>query len=439
MPKQKLKNVLPNTYQPVIPKKAIGAALSRLQKQSIVALILLWPRLKHTQPHIDKENSPVSHSDFCKQARQEALAIRENPGKWTKAKLIDIILHQYWGQGLNLLQLAQIDCQLIVDNPNSFFWLLSTVKDADGVQTPMVLHPPDFLNRLAHALTKIFMSHIYVCTHPRYPLILIRIQVFDLSPQSLKLLVTSAKKNPHIISHRPYFLAIPMNSPHLIHSPSTDLVSEIVLNVVEHSLSKSPRKQLRVETPESQKPIRSLDSIFILKGCSRFANSMGSWAPYADGDADLSPLATPESHVSHTEKTKFLGVHKETDPRERLREISNIRFKGKPDGVISSEKLFDDQQLSKRRKLVPEKPHSPYASIAPIKHAHYVLKENIGDEESSISMRLVGNDVFAGLHELAANIDSLVVDPEMIPGWLTGEEGASCGIVKNGHFTAHQS
>lgn len=436
MPK-KIRNVLPNTYRPVLSGKVITAVLSRLQKQSLIALITLWPQLKNTQPHLDKENDNSSQAQVSRQARLDAQEIRKHPSKWTKNKLIDIILYQYWSKGLNLLQLAQVDCQLLVDNPNSFHWILSTVYDMHGNTSPICLNPQDFLSRLASLLSKIFMSHIYVCTHPKYPLVLIRIQVFDLSPAQ-RLRASSEKgTNPHIISHKPYFLAIPMNSPHLIHSPGNDLVSQVVLNVVEQSLSKSPRSLLRLETPRSQKLIRSLDSMYILNGVSRFSHSMGSWAPYADGEADLSPLASPDQHVTHTELSKFQALKTNGDESQTLAELSNIKFKGTPDGHLKSDKLYDDQHLTKRRKTVPEStPKSnQFASIAPIRHAQFVLEEDIDEEQpSQISLKLIGNDVFAGLHELAANPDCPVVDPKIIPNWLTGEEGASCGTVKNGRF-----
>ena len=49
----------------------------------------------------------------------------------------------------------------------------------------------------------------------------------------------------------------------------------------------------------------------------------------------------------------------------------------------------------------------------------------------NITMRLQGSDVFGGIKELALK---RIVDITKIPGWLTGENGASSGAIVNGRF-----
>lgn len=440
---QKLRNVLPNTYVPALSKKTLATVLNRLPKSSIIALIQLWPQLKNTQPNLDKENSHTSQVEYNRLVRDDAKEMRANPSKWKKARVIDKILFEYWSSGLNLLQLAQIDCQLIVDNPNSYFWILSCVKDGWDNEVPLSLNPSAFLHRLAQELTKFFMSYIYVCTHPTFPLIIIRIQVFDLLPGGQK---RTKLDRPHITSHKPYFLAIPMNSPHIIHSPGNDLVSEVVLQVVEASLAQSPRNLLHLEKPKTQKAVRSLPSMHILKGSSRFGNSMGAWAPYADGTADISPLAGSGSHSTLQEILK--GSESADSPEEKLRKLANIRFKGTSSGQLTSVRLYDDikpmKRNTKKRTFNEDEDNerdmkNEFSSIAPIRYAQFEIQEPITPESehtSRIVIKLVGTDVFAGLHELAVKTtaaEKAVVSPE-IPGWLTGEEGMSCGVVKNGIF-----
>lgn len=450
MAKPKFSNILPNTYVPVLSKKVLATVLLRLPKSSILSLVLLWPQLKNTQPLL--RDAKLSQKEYNRLVRDEAKQMRAEGSKWKKAKLVDRILFEYWPNGLNLLQLAQIDCQLIVDNPNAYYWILSTVKDAWGAQASLSLDPLLFLNRLARELGKMFMSYIYVCTHPNMPLILIRIQVFDLLPFGRQSSRNPEMQKSHITSHKPYFLAVPMNSPHLIHSPGNDLVSEIVLQVVESSLSKSPREVLRLETPSSQKAVRSLESMHTLKGCSRFANSMGPWIPYADGEADISPLASLEDHPVILSQSEVCS-----SAEEKLLKSANIRFKGTASGTIKSDVLFEDNKsLRKRRKLHTEDEEglpprtirkSQFASIAPIRFAEFTIQNDLPSHEhsnedangpSNVILKLVGNDVFAGLHELATKSTDpkkLVVDPSKLPGWLTGEEGISCEFIRNGIFT----
>lgn len=365
--------------------------------------------------------------------------------KSTKSQIIDKILYDFWAGGLNLLQLAQIDCQLIVDNPNAYFWVLSSVKDAWDKETPISLDPPSFLKKMAQHLSDIFMCYIYVCTHPEMPLVIIRIQVFDLLPGNLSGRVRNRAERPHITSHKPYFLAVPSNSPHIIHSPGNDVVSEVVLQVVESSLPSDSRNFLRLERSGSQKAVRSLESMHILKGSSRFANCMGAWAPYADGVADISPLAKLDEHAV----VKGPLALQQCDTKEQRREkLANVRFKGTSSGQLVSDRLYDHSKPLKQKKRQNDdidddrrsriRPDNKYRSIAPIRYAEFEIQEPLCDEDDELShvvVKLVGNDVFAGLHELSVQKRTDVVDPETLPGWLTGEEGLSCGVVKNGQFS----
>lgn len=368
--------------------------------------------------------------------------------KIKKSQIVDKILFDFWGDGLNLLQLAQIDCQLIVDNPNAYFWVLSTVKDAWDKEAPISLDPSSFLKKMAQHLSDIFMCYMYVCTHPEMPLVIIRIQVFDLLPGHLTSRARSRAERPHITSHKPYFLAIPMNSPHVIHTPGNDVVSEVVMQVVESSLPRDSRNFLRLERSKSQKAVRSLKSMHILKGNSRFSNCMGAWTPYADGVADISPLA---KFGTDPVVNGQLRLEQADSAKLRKEKLANIRFKGTGSGNLVSERLYDHVKSVKQKKRQNEvndddrrsrpRTDNKYRSIAPIRYAEFEIQEPLGDgndqndEHSHVVVKLVGNDVFAGLHELAVQENGDVVDPETLPGWLTGEEGLSCGVVKNGQFT----
>lgn len=452
------KNILPNSYVPAYARKVLTANLNRLSKNSILALCLLWPLMKSTQPPLPKDKPNRTQAHHNKLVRDEFKAMAAK--KSNKARMIEAVLVQHWPHGLNLLQLAQVDCQLMVDNPNSYHWILSTAIDAWGNEAPLSIEPSSFLNKLAHQLSKLFMSYIYVCTHPLFPLIIIRVQVFDLIPNASKRSrLVQGSHNPHISSHRPYFLAVPLNSPHLIHSPSDDLVSQVVLQAVESSLSVNPARSIHLNTPNSQKSIRSLSSMQILKGSSRFSNSLAAWSPYADGAADVSPLATSEKHatmLSITQKPSTRATEADT-----TKAIANIRFKGSANGALISETPYDVLSSHKKQKPNPlsesghvdpnsrhalaRQPQSPYSSLVPIRYAEFVIQEPLeatdtNDSESTttnVKLKIVGNDVFAGLHQLAvAETDpaKAVVNPKILPGWLTGEEGANCGKIKQGKF-----
>lgn len=468
-------NVLPNTYIPVLPKKVLNNILSRLTRSSLLELMYIWPKLMNTQPHIDKGQSKYKQKELNKKILREVSEIKHATSKFPKRKIIDKLLFEYWSNGLNLLQLSQVDCQLLVDRPNAYYWILSTVKDMNNKEVPVLLNPKTFLDQLAKELNLLYMTYIYVCRHPVFPLIIIRIQVFDL--QSIN--ASNNANRPHISSHRPFFLAVPMNSPHIIHSTGNDIVARIVLQAVERNIPQNPRNLLRLETSPNQKPIRSLESMHILHGNSRFGNSLGIWTPYADATVDMLPLGPPEKHNLLQEKddTENEDDDKNDDASlKKLKQIANLRFKGSINGKIKSEKLFDDivrpGNPKKRRTRMYDSNfdsgdeeegtegfksgRNEFTSVAPIQYSEFLIKDEINtnskvenvnllnqnetedDKFSLITMKLTGLDVFAGLHEISTkttNKTEMIIDPAAIPSWLTGEEGTSCGVIKEGKFS----
>ena len=468
-------NVLPNTYIPVLPKKVLNNVLSRLTRSSLLELMYIWPKLLNTQPHIDKGQNKYKQKELNKKVLREVNEIKHATSKFPKRKIIDKLLFEYWSNGLNLLQLSQVDCQLLVDRPNAYYWILSSVRDMDNKEVPVLLNPKTFLDQLAKELNLLYMTYIYVCRHPVFPLIIIRIQVFDLQPIN----ASNNANRPHISSHRPYFLAVPMNSPHIIHSTGNDIVAKIVLQAVERNIPQNPRNLLRLETSPNQKPIRSLESMHILHGNSRFGNSLGIWTPYADDTVDMLPLGPPEKHNLLQEKNE--SENEDDDDNDdiglkKLKQIANLRFKGSINGKLKSEKLFDDNEragnLRKRRTRMYDSNlnssddeegtegfksgRNEFTSVAPIQYSEFIIKDEIKtkdkvenanplhqnemeeDNFSRITMKLNGLDVFAGLHEISTkttNKTDMIIDPATIPCWLTGEEGTSCGVIKEGKFS----
>ncbi|EGW35022.1 uncharacterized protein SPAPADRAFT_53380 [Spathaspora passalidarum NRRL Y-27907] len=443
--KQNYKNVLPNTYIPVLSKKVLYNVLTRLSKPSLIEFIHLWPKLKNTQPHIPPKTS-FTQSEFNDKVSREAREFKKTINKLHKKKIIDKILFTYWHKGLNLLQLSQIDCQLIVDRPNSYYWGYSTVRDMNDNEVPISLDPVHFLDQLAFQLSKLYLSYVYICRHPKFPMVLIRIQAFDLHTKETE------SRRPHISSHKPYFFAIPLNSPHIIHSGGGDMIHNIVMEVVERSLPQDKTNILRLYTPENQRPIKSLESMHILKGNSRFANSLGSWSAYADNIVDMLPLQPTEKHKQLASPEE--PINAQESPIERLKRVANLRFKGSEFGKLKSEKLFEDSRKStrKRRNVYYTNDSddegeeegnsgtSEFASIAPIQYSEFLIHEKVtpqDKERTSIKIKLSGTDVFAGLHELSvmtADPEEMILNPEDVPSWLTGEEGASVGQIIDSKF-----
>lgn len=391
------------------------AILLRIPRNVLLELGNKWPRIINTQPPV-KPN--ISQRQWNKQVLQQFAMLKDQ--KSSKRTVIAKII-ELWPQGLNLLQLSQLDCQLIVDKPNTFSWILSIVKDSKGKEILLHLDPKKLLASLARDLNYVFMSHIYVCKHPKLPIIILRIQVFDLGH------ITGPKPKstrPHIVSNKAFFVAIPLGSPYIIHTPRKDLVSDIVMQVVEQNLPQTPSNLLAIETDFKQKPVRSLEAMNYLHD-TRFAHSFGAWMPYADASIDISPLETLDNHGS-------MQPHQPLEASgslNRLEQVANLRFKG----YMSS-----DEAPKRKRKRELE----GFESLAPIQDAEFVIKYKFSDNTySHITLKLRGTDVFAGLHELSTQTtvqQDMIVDVEQMPSWLTGQEGRSCGTVVDGVFLANK-
>ncbi|KAK6198869.1 putative cell segregation machinery component [Scheffersomyces amazonensis] len=463
----KKSNVLPNTYIPVLSKKILINILLRLPKLSLIEFIQIWPRLINTQPYLNEQDKYHNQKSFNLMVIKEAKDLKLNITKIPKRKVIEIIINKYWTRGLNLLQLSQLDCQMIVDRPNSFYWIKSTIQDTFGKEIPISFDPQKFLDSLVKDLNALYLTYIYICKHPNLPSTIIRIQLFDL--QGINMNDTNSLSRPHISSHRAHFIAIPQNSPHILHSASSDIISNLILQSVERNLPQNPHNLLKLITDDKQIPVRSLESMHILHGNSRFSNSLGVWTPYADGTADTLPLTAPDKHPivvgqKHEEEQEEQEEQEKQEKQEgdgdslemiQLKKIANLRFKGSSTGILKSSKLYDDVNNNKRKRrrifqndednidefdtIITNK----FSSIAPVQHADFIIKEKITEtHESNIMIRFNGSDVFGGLHELSVlttNKEKMILDPSEVPGWLTGEEGANSGIIKNSQFIKSSS
>ncbi|ODV94978.1 hypothetical protein PACTADRAFT_59656 [Pachysolen tannophilus NRRL Y-2460] len=456
------RGILSNTYIPQTIPLVTSKILLKLNRNSLFDLCLFWCKWSTI-------TRPLKNPD---EVYQEILEMQQKlSSSKSKRKLIDNILSEYWSKGLNLLQISQIDIQNLIDKPLNFNnWCSMTAKTTHNSKNFIInLNSQKFLNDLIKNLSNLYLSHIYISKHPHYPLILIRIQVFD---YSISPAYSGGKRHKHIIvSRRPFFLAIPLNSPHIIHSieNENDLVSSLVLQSIENCLSNSIR-QVRLFKDDDESSVKTLETMFLFKGNSRFSNCLGSWAPYADGTVDISPFGKTTDHFEVNKSRIYddstvVGNENENMALIERRKIANLRFKG-TELPLESERLFeDDRPLRKKIKKSiaakneddegegenddvedneeqQEEPKiNPYKSIAPVQSVHFKLKylqpatELAAEMEAeaepeiehgreaegpSIDIRMDGNDVFGGLHELAVKG---ILDPVKMPGWLTGENG----------------
>ncbi len=473
---------LSNTFIPPQVRKYSKKYILRLPLKSISDLSLSWLQLGPTRP---KLLSDLEIADIEKQL----LSLIDRPN--SKKILIDLIINVIWSDGFNLLQLSQIDCQCIVDRPNIQSWISSTAFDSKGNEYSMSLEPQRFLEKLTVDLNPLFKVHIYIARHPHLPLIIIRIQVFDTQsflPFSEKQSLSVRKTT--ISSRKPFFVGLPQNSSHIIHSPGSDLVSKIIIQSIERSVSTS-NTQIKLKQ-DTNIPIKSIESLHILKGVSRFSCSLGCWNPYAENNVDKSPLSSLSGNIiGENSKQKLDNNTNEKEKQDiKRRKLANLRFTGSinkrnsqhfKDGksiqiyetvrppkktlqelrkgrgendasdVDNSDDDDDDDDdlfLDKNIRLQPfftRQIENEFSTPVPIQFTQFTLNEAIHKHNKpdeflnaslpNVNISLQGNDIYGGIYEFAVKN---IADVKQIPGWLTGEEGSKSGQINKGRVIAYE-
>lgn len=586
--KRKITNsgILSNSYIPPLRASEIERELQKLPADSLFSLTQLWLTISITQPSLsnqDKEDGYTRQS-LSEQYLKELEKLKEIKSKaQLKKKLVNLILVKFYPNGLNTLQLAQIDVQLLVDKPNVNAWVSSTAKIVNSVdkipkeniddlkdQTrnniinelsnfTFKLNSQLFLENFITSLSNLYLTHVYISRHPYFPLLLIRVQMYDYSNplktnvKSKNLLAdltnvtldrtakmefensfqnilnnrykqnysvgkkkdTSLQRQikiqnkPQIRSHRPFYILLPISSPHIIHSPALpeDLSSKLILQTLESTLSHSyyqkDKDQKKVNKDQTTKrtnfsstssnikimifrdadivnPIRNLSTVFTIKGISRFASALGAWGPYAQNIVDIGVFEKENNHLIINPDSFIELVDTDENDDDHIKErkiVAGLRFKGSltkmnSNGVMNvngrpgnagngsvvildsddDDDEVDDVNKSNERlgflEQEKERLKDPYASLVPIHENNFYIegdlsefmnkrrnkKVQIKDQKIKVGMTLLGNDIFGGLHELAARGD---LDPYSMPDWLTGESGTVGGKVIDRKLVKH--
>ncbi|CEP25078.1 unnamed protein product [Cyberlindnera jadinii] len=424
---------LGNSFVPKTTPVLTSRLLSRLKALELVNIALLWLTIPQTVPKPTAELLELmgqSKPEFISAYKQWLEKLKVQKGSISKRRVVDKLIVDIYPKGLNLLQLATLDSQLIVSKTNAFQWFVTTVTSHDGAKlVTNIDSPQDFLQCLVDTLSTVYLTHIYISRHPHYPLIIIRIQLFDFKGLS--------NTSDGLSTRKPIFVGIPMNSDKLLINEAkgiNDTAAEFVVQSLESALSKSLRKEVKLQFNETLRPLQNLESAFIIAGNSRHTESLGPWAPYAAGEVDISPFDDVKLH-STFKKNEHLT---QLDVNKR---ISMMRFKGSHNQNKGKSYEGGKKRLKKNDETV-ESQHddydedgdehcNEYSSIVPIQSIEFDLIEEFKGSKPRVKLTFQGSDVFGGLHQLC---DKGLANAETIPGWLTGETITS-GTISDGRFT----
>lgn len=249
----------------------------------------------------------------------------------------------------------------------------------------------------------------------------VRIQIFE--AKSVSSLLTSSTVDRYNAAP-PIYLAFPDSSPHLIHSylPPDNVYLKTVFQALTTIFSQQGKQLSLKESAEI--PVKSLAALSVLKGSNRSAQAQGAWGVYARGEADSqnNPLEPYSLCTKRRQEQELEEDIRRSSKRglsdKSLQKLTNLRFHGNIDYSTGD-----------------EVPNVQFSSAEFLLKSEFKGKRNNGNFKPTITLRLHGSDVFGGIKDLAME---RIVDVAKMPGWMTGERGASSGVVENGRFRVDQ-
>ncbi|KAL4978124.1 centromere protein Chl4/mis15/CENP-N [Aspergillus desertorum] len=461
--------------------------LSKLARQSLLDLVFQWLDDRNVDKfppflQVDEEENPDDEGlrpypaertlNDVRNAYQE-LQFR----KGGKREVIDRILDGDWRHGITLRQIAMIDLRYLDDHPASLRWTALEltrigISRAEAEESSIAnisaciprVHASTFLNKLQGQISPLVKAHFYLARSTTHPLTFLRIFVTH-SPYQYP----RQAPDTLIDSSRVMYVAFPDSCPYVYTSlasttgskPSagaavaTDprTLQRIVRDAVPKALSLPHQRYALKSTSLTAKNLQALLS---LRGPGRSNKAAGAFSIFADAVLEGSPLdPRPSNTVSpeeHQKQTTYSQPDQENENSSTGPNKDNHNDTDKNIGAPTAQQkvhsrrtraLESDPGTSKKRKLAVQSRFGisgTYLSSAPLDRLDARLfdlpsGDQDADEERTdaagpaLSLTFAGTDVISGIRKLA---ELGLVDAERMPSWMTGEEGVSVAVVRNG-------
>ncbi|KAK2803984.1 hypothetical protein FQN50_006790 [Emmonsiellopsis sp. PD_5] len=439
----------------------------------------------------DDETNAYPPADSIEELRGIYEDLRARKGG--KREVIDRILEGDWRHGITLRQLAMVDVRYIEDHPVGYRWtalqLVPIKADTqsggrDSNITPSLprFHGSTFIRSLHREISPLVKAHYHISRSQKLPLTFVRIFVVD-SPYQ------QPRQSPYIYTDttRIIYLAFPDSSPYIyssVLSPSssssatttkptqattattdTRTLRRLVKDAVPLALS---RPQERYTLEPTSLTAKSLHTLLALRGAGRTNCANGAFTIFADAVVEGCPL-DPRLPGEGLVRVDGVGDGKENVPllgqeggggKKRKKKLPFLQATDSENAQVAKKRKLavnsrfgtaglgysvstntETQPQRKQQKLPIPQPALDRLSIrlldpiSPPTSTDNSPSPSPSDNEPStnttptISLTLSGSHVIAGLRRLA---ELGVVDAARMPGWMSGEEGVSEGVVKGG-------
>jgi central kinetochore subunit Mis15/CHL4 len=410
--------------------------------------------------------------------------------KGSRRDIVSRITEGDWRHGLSLYQLAMADFAYLDEHPTSQNWsaynilpLCQPSKDAGEDEILRVdkqslkiprFHPSTFLQNLQEQIMPDVKAHYHFHRPKDFAILMLRVFVVD-SPYSSDMALSGLSGSGAeglLSSSRTVYLAFPDGSPSLYITKTQSAgpavygeaksLRQLIVDGVPKALS---RPNERFTLRKTNLASRNLNALLDTKGPGRGNAAGGGWSIYADEKNRKSPLDSilpprplakelTESHQRQKRKAPLTEPQRE---RKQARLIARGRFgnsalvsDGK--GVEKLEVVLRDPFPAAGRVNVSdgEEEEDELATAAQRRRSkvNAVLREvnetndddDMGQKDSStwtptVKIQFNGAHVFAGIRQLVA---AGIVDGVRMPGWMTGEEGVTTGVIKDGRISGHK-
>lgn len=366
-----------------------------------------------------------------------------------------------------------------------------TVEYNEATSIPR-FHPSTFLQNLQREVLPDVKAHYNLDRPKQLQMLLLRIYVLD-SPYNTSLALTTSKRDS-LDASKTIYVAFPDASPHIYvslatstpgvahpdkHNPwDTRSLRNLILDGIPKAFSK-PRARYTLKS--TSLTARSLEALNAVRGQGRTVAAGGAWGMYATQknktDTPLNnQLPTPPGEEESEDElardpellTKLAGMKRKFEDEDsgiwkRRKLVAQGRFgdSAKPDDGKGIERLDvriedpypairsatfanntvmsrldEPEEVKKRKGRTSALESELQLEVEKLRELERAAGIESGEDDThdwvpDIRITLHGSHIFAGIREL---VEHGIIDGEKMPGWMTGEEGVSIGVVKNGRI-----
>jgi len=416
--------------------------------------------------------------------------------KGSKREVLDRILEGDWRHGLTLYQLSMADLQYLYDHPTSQKWVAYGIVPAKpfsenigenlartnslGTCIPRI-HPSTFLEHMQSQILPDIKMHFQFDRPHNLRLVILRIFIID-SPYNTSLAISQSNNGTlpfNVDTARTIYVAFPDGAP-FVYVSSLLTVGES--NAMEtrgfrHALFEAIRRALAKPTERyaltaTNMATRNLAALLRYRGSGRSNAAGGGWTVYTDEASLDTPLdrtappdplhwSIPKHEGSRLRKRKDSLLVNDFQAAKRSKLAAQARFghSARIDdgtGVERADMWIQDpyptlngQGLSTEDAAEPSDSNAAslarekrwFSSARQTNHEKRNAGELLGPRNDSqllsqddswspnIRLALRGTHVFAGIRQL---VEAGIIDGERMPGWLTGEDNVTFGVVRDG-------